>query len=157
GQMAGWTGKTSPDMGRGVAFTYAFGAPTAEIVEVRNSPDGIHITKVWAATDVGVALDPRNIRAQIMSGVIYGLSAAMMGEITFADGEVEQENFPDYDALRMNNAPDVVVEVLENQGRINGIGEPGTPPSMPALANALYDLTGKRARQLPLNRMFDFA
>jgi isoquinoline 1-oxidoreductase subunit beta len=156
GEMANWTGKTGPDIGRGLAFTYAFGAPTAEIVEVRNSDDGIRITKVWAATDVGVALDPRNIRAQIMSGVIYGLSAAMMGEITFSDGEVEQQNFPDYDALRMNNAPVVVVDVLENQNRINGIGEPGTPPSMPALANALFDLTGKRARELPLNRMFDF-
>ncbi len=156
GQMAGWTGKTGPDIGRGVAFTYSFGAPTAEIVEVRNSPDGIRITKVWAATDVGVALDPRNIRAQIMSGIIYGLSAAMMEEITFSGGEVEQQNFPDYDALRMNNAPEIEVEVLENQNRINGIGEPGTPPSMPALANALFDLTGKRARELPLNRMFDF-
>jgi isoquinoline 1-oxidoreductase subunit beta len=157
GEMAGWLGETGPDVGRGLAFTYAFGAPTAEIVEVRNSTDGIRITKVWAATDVGVALDPRNIRAQIMSGVIYGLSAAMMGEITFSDGEVEQQNFPDYDALRMNNAPKVVVDVLENQNRINGIGEPGTPPSMPALANALFDLTGRRARELPLNRMFDFA
>ncbi|MFT4715601.1 MAG: isoquinoline 1-oxidoreductase beta subunit [Paracoccaceae bacterium] len=156
-EMAGWTGKTGADIGRGVAFTYSFGAPTAEIVEVRNSPQGIRIVKVWAATDVGVALDPRNIRAQITSGIMYGLSAAVMGEITFSGGEVEQMNFPDYDALRMDNAPDVEVSVLENNDGINGIGEPGTPPSMPALANALFDLTGKRARSLPLNQMFDFA
>ncbi|MDQ7080649.1 MAG: xanthine dehydrogenase family protein molybdopterin-binding subunit [Paracoccaceae bacterium] len=155
--MAGWTGKTPEGIGRGVAFTYSFGAPTAEIIEVRDGPDGIRITRAWAATDVGVALDPRNIRAQIMSGIIYGLSAAVMGEITFSDGMVEQENFPDYDALRMNNAPRIDVEVLENKTRISGIGEPGTPPSMPALANALFDLTGKRARNLPLNAMFDFA
>ncbi len=155
--MAGWTGKTPDGIGRGVAFTYSFGAPTAEIVEVRQSAGGIRIVKVWAATDVGIALDPRNIRGQIMSGIIYGLSAAMMGEITFSDGEVEQSNFPDYDALRMDTAPEIVVEVLENANRINGIGEPGTPPSMPALANALYDLTGKRARNLPLNQMFEFA
>jgi isoquinoline 1-oxidoreductase subunit beta len=156
-EMADWTGKTGNNIGRGVAFTYSFDAPTAEIVEVRNSPQGIRITKVWAATDVGVALDPRNIRAQIMSGIIYGLSAAVMGEITFSDGKVEQSNFPDYDALRMNNAPDIEVSVLENNPHINGIGEPGTPPSMPALANALYDLTGVRARSLPLNQYFDFA
>ena len=155
--MAGWTGRTGPGVGRGVAFTHSFGAPVAEIVEVRDSPGGIRITDVWAAADVGIALDPLNVRAQIMSGVIYGLSAAVMGEITFSGGAVEQRNFPDYDALRMNNAPAIEVAVLENQDRINGIGEPGTPPSMPALANALFDLTGKRARELPLNRMFDFA
>lgn len=156
-EMARWEGSTASGVGRGIAFTYSFGAPTAEIVEVRDSPEGIRITNVWAATDVGVALDPRNIRGQIMSGVIYGLSAAVMGEITFADGMVEQQNFPDYDALRMNNAPAISVEVLENKKRLCGIGEPGTPPAMPALANAVFDLTGKRARELPLNRIFDFA
>ncbi len=156
-QMAGWTGRTPKGIGRGVAFTASFGAPTAEIVEVRESPDGIRITQVWAATDVGLALDPRNIRAQVMSGVIYGLSAAVMGEITFSGGEVEQQNFPDYDALRMSNAPDIAVSVLENQNVLGGIGEPGTPPAAPALANALFDLTGRRARSLPLNTAFDFA
>ncbi len=155
--MAGWTGKSGKNIGRGVAFTYSWGTPTAQIVEVRDTPNGIRITKVWAAVDVGVALDPRNIQAQVMSGIIYGLSAAMMGEITFSDGQVEQTNFPDYDALRMDNSPDIAVEVLENKDRITGIGEPGVPPAMPALANALYDLTGKRARSLPLNQHFDFA
>jgi len=155
-EMADWRGKTGDGVGRGVAFTYSFGAPTAEIVEVRQTPDGIRIVKVWAATDVGTALDPRNIRAQVMSGIMYGLSAAKEGAITFADGMVEQGNFPDYDALRMHNAPAVDIAVLENSDRISGIGEPGTPPSMPALANALFDLTGKRVRELPLNTTFDF-
>ncbi len=155
-EMANWTGKTENGVGRGVAFTYSFGAPTAEIVEIRQTAEGIRIHKVWAVTDVGVALDPRNIRAQVMSGIIFGLSAAVNGKITFANGEVEQGNFPDYDPLRMHNAPAVAVEVLENQSRISGIGEPGTPPSMPALANAVFDLTGKRVRELPLNRLADF-
>lgn len=156
GKMADWNGKTGKNVGRGVAFTYSFGTPAAEIVEVRNSPDGIRVTKVWAAVDVGIALDPSIIQAQVMSGIMYGLSAAMMGEITFSDGQVEQQNFPDYDALRMHNAPDIEVAVLENKSELSGIGEPGTPPSMPALANALFDLTGFRARSLPLNQHFEF-
>lgn len=155
--MAEWSGKTSPGIGRGVAFTHSYGTSVAQIVEVRNSADGIRISNVWAAVDVGVALDPRNISAQVSSAIIYGLSAAMMGEITFSEGEVEQFNFPDYDALRMNNVPDIDVSILENNPEIGGIGEPGTPPSMPALANALFDLTGIRVRELPLNNAFDFA
>jgi len=155
-EMADWRGKTPEGIGRGVAFTYSFGAPTAEIVEIAQTSGGIRINKVWAATDVGIALDPRNIRAQVMSGIIYGLSAAITGEITFADGAVEQGNFPDYDPLRMNNAPAIEVDILEHQPRISGIGEPGTPPSMPALANAVFDLTGKRIRRLPLGRKVDF-
>ncbi len=160
--MAGWTGLTGDDKGRGVALTYSFGTPVAEIVEVQNGPDGIRITEAWIAVDPGTALDPRNIRAQMESGLIYGLSAAVFGEITFADSMAEQENFPDYDVLRMHTTPRISVKVLENNkgnsgNHIGGIGEPGTPPSMPALANALYDLTKIRARDLPLNRTFDFA
>ncbi len=155
--MSGWTGKTPDGIGRGVAVTWSFGTPVAQVIEVANSDDGIRITKAWIACDVGTALDPRNIRAQMEGGMIYGLSAAMHGEITFANGEVEQENFPDYDALRMGTAPVTEVQVLENNPHMGGVGEPGTPPSMPALANALFDLTGKRARELPLSKLFDFA
>ena len=89
------------------------------------------------------------------SGLIYGLSAACFGEITFAGGEVEQFNFPDYDALRLHNAPEIETRILETNPYLGGVGEPGTPPSMPALGNALFDLTGKRARTLPLSKEFD--
>lgn len=155
-EMSGWSGKTADGIGRGVAFTWSFGTPVAEIIEVAQTADGIQIKNVWIACDVGTALDPQNIRAQMEGGMIYGLSAAVHGEINFEDGEVQQENFPDYDALRMATAPITEVKILENNIHMGGVGEPGTPPSMPALANALFDLTGIRARELPLSKTFDF-
>lgn len=155
-EMSGWSGKTADGIGRGVAFTWSFGTPVAEIIEVAQTADGIQIKNVWIACDVGTALDPQNIRAQMEGGMIYGLSAAVHGEINFEDGEVQQENFPDYDALRMATAPKTEVKILENNIHMGGVGEPGTPPSMPALANALFDLTGIRARELPLSKAFNF-
>ena len=154
-EMSGWTGQTLEGIGRGVAFTYSFGTPVAEAIEVQDTGSGIKITNCWIAVDPGIALDPGNIEAQMVGGAIYGLSAAAYGEITFADGEVEQFNFPDYDALRMHTAPRFEVRILENNRYMGGIGEPGTPPAAPALANALFDLTGIRARELPLMKTFD--
>lgn len=155
GDMAGWTGTTPEGVGRGIGFTYSFGTPVAEIVEVVDEDGVIRISKCWIACDVGTALDPGIIEAQMISGAIYGMSAAVMGEITFADGAVEQVNFPDYDALRMHTAPTFAVTILENGHGIGGVGEPGTPPSMPALGNALFDLTGTRATELPLIKTFN--
>ena len=127
------------------------------VVEVQDTAGVIKITKVWIACDVGIALDPSIIQAQMVSGAIYGMSAAIMGEISFADGQVEEQNFPDYDALRMCTTPTFEVAVLENGPHLGGVGEPGTPPSMPALGNALFDLTGIRARDLPFVKTYDFA
>ncbi|WP_170478889.1 xanthine dehydrogenase family protein molybdopterin-binding subunit [Ruegeria arenilitoris] len=154
-EMSGWTGKTPSGVGRGVALTYSFGTPVAQVIEVVDEDGTIRIKKAWIACDVGLALDPATVQAQMIGGMIYGLSAAVQGEITFADGEVEQYNFPDYDALRMHNAPKTEVRILETNKHLGGVGEPGTPPSMPALGNALFDLTGQRARSLPLNKQFD--
>ena len=154
--MSGWTGQTPEGVGRGAAFSFSFGTPVAEVIEVEQTDAGIRIAKAWIACDVGLALDPSIVRAQMKSGLTYGLSAAVMGEITFADGAVEQQNFYDYDALRMHTTPEIDVAILENKPHLSGAGEPGTPPSMPALANALFDLTGQRARELPLNKSFDF-
>ena len=153
--MSDWTGETPEGVGRGVGFCYSFGTPTATVIEVRDTEDGIAMNRAWIAADVGVALDPRNLEAQLTGGMVYGLSAACFGEITFAEAAVEQQNFPDYDALRIHNTPATEVRILQNQEHISGAGEPGTPPSMPALANALFDLTGKRARSLPLMHDFD--
>ncbi len=155
--MSGWTGETPEGVGRGVAFTFSFGTAVAEVVEVQRDADGlIRISDMWIAADLGLVLDPLNVEAQLTGGAVFGLSAAMHGKITFADGMAEQENFPDYDALRMLNTPNFHVELLQNMERIGGVGEPGTPPAAPALANALFDLTGKRARHLPLNDQFEF-
>lgn len=155
--MSGWTGKTPDGVGRGVAFCMSFGTPVAQVIEVRDEDGLIRISNAWIACDPGIALDPRNIEAQMSGGLIYGLSAAIMGEITFDGGEVDQWNFPDYDAVRMHNVPQIAVQIIEGGGPIAGVGEPGTPPAAAALANALFDLTGKRVRDLPLNKHFDFA
>ena len=155
GEMCGWTGETPDNIGRGVAFCFSFGTPTAEVVEVEDTGDGIRINKCWIACDVGTALDPGIIEAQMVSGAIYGMSAAMQEEITFSAGRAEQGNFYDYDALRIHNTPEFEVRILEDNPFMGGVGEPGTPPSMPALGNALFDLTGTRARELPLINTFD--
>ena len=157
-QMAAWTGRKHENGGgRGFAYTLSFGAHTAQIIDVSMTDRGIKIDKVYCAIDVGVAIDPRNIEAQIQSAVIYGLTSATSGEITFKDGKVVQSNFHDYPAMRMNEVPEIEVAILENNPKITGVGEPGTPPSIPALANAIFALTGKRIRELPMNKHVDFA
>lgn len=153
--MSGWNSAKAANTGRGVAFCHSFGTPVAQVIEVTDQNGEIRITRAYIVGDVGRALDPEIVRAQLVGGMVYGLSAAVFGQITFDDGMVEQQNFPDYDALRMHNMPDTKVQILENGSRISGVGEPGTPPAMPALANALFDLTGTRARQLPLMDQFN--
>lgn len=155
GEMSQWGQQLPAGTGRGIAFSHTFGSAVAQVVEVIDEDGDIRISKVWIACDVGTALDPEIIKAQMISGAIYGLSAAVQGEITFEDGEAQQYNFPDYDALRMHTVPDFEVAILENGAHIGGVGEPGTPPSMPALGNALFNLTGTRARSLPFINTFD--
>ena len=155
-EMSDWGKPMAKGRGRGVAFHFSFGVPTAEVVEVTMTQDGIRIDHVFVAADVGTALDPRNIEAQLQSAVIFGLSAAMFGEITFAKGAVEQTNFHQYETVRMRQSPKITVKVLESGNRIRGVGEPGTPPAAPALANAIYKATGMRIRELPLRKHIKF-
>lgn len=154
--MSNWTGATGDGVGRGVAMTYSFHTPCAVVVEVRDRDGDVSIDRAWVACDVGTALDPGIIRQQMEGGVIFGLSAAAMEEITFEGGEVQQWNFPDHDALRLHNSPQIEVRILETQDHMGGVGEPAVPPSMPALANAVFDLTGERIRGLPLSRRVSF-
>lgn len=154
--MSGWGQPLAEGRGRGVAFHMSFGVPVAEVVDVTITKDGVKIDKVFVAADVGTALDPRNIEAQLQSAVIFGLSAAMFGEITFAKGAAEQTNFHQYPAVRMYQSPQITVQVLESGG-IRGVGEPGTPPVAPALANAIFSATGQRIRELPLCKHIGFA
>jgi isoquinoline 1-oxidoreductase beta subunit len=155
-EMSGWSGETPEGVGRGVAMTYSFHTAVAVVVEVRDRDGEISIDRAWVACDVGTALDPGIIEAQMSGGVIWGLSAAAMQEISFAGGEVEQWNFPDFDALRLHNAPDIEVRTLETQPHPGGVGEPSVPPAIAALANAVFDLTGERVRDLPLSRRVRF-
>ncbi len=155
-ELSGW-GSTTPGRAKGVAFCLSFGVPTAQVIEVEDTPNGLRMTGAWIAADVGTALDPGNIEAQLQGAMIYGLSAAIRGEITFADGMVEQTNFWDYEPMRLSQCPPIRVQVLQNQTHIRGIGEPGTPPAAPALGNAIFALTGQRLRDLPFVRAVTFA
>ena len=155
-QMSNW-GTVPAGRARGVAFCIAFGVPSAQVIEVEETPDGIRMTGAWAAVDVGIALDPGNLNAQVSGAMIYGLSAAIRGEITLAEGRVQQATFWDYEPLRLPQIPQIEVKVLENMPDIRGIGEPGTPPAAPALANAIFALTGQRLREMPFNKTVTFA
>ncbi|RWK50301.1 molybdopterin cofactor-binding domain-containing protein [Mesorhizobium sp.] len=156
-EMANWGEALPPGKAKGIAFSLSFGSWVAEVVQVADTPNGIRIEKMWIAADVGTALDPDIIKAQLTSAAIYGLSAAMSQEITFADGAVEQSNFHDFDAMRIFQCPEFEVAVLENFHKMGGVGEIGTPPAAPALANAIFALTGKRIRSLPLSKEVTFA
>lgn len=153
-EMSGWDQPKAAGTGRGVAMTWSFGTPVAIVIEVRDEGGQIRIARAWLACDTGIAMDPGILSAQMEGGMIYGLSAAVHGQITFADGMVEQRNFPDYDALRIHTAPVTEIRLVETNPHMGGGGEPGTPPAAPALANALFDLTGQRARHLPLADQF---
>ncbi len=150
--LSGWTAPKLAGTGRGVAFTWSFGTPTAIVIEVAQTASGIQMTRAFVAADPGRVLDPGIVQAQLESGLIYGLSAAVSEAITFADGAVEQTNFPDYDALRMATTPRIQTVILQNNPHMGGVGEVATPPAAPALANAIFDLTGQRLRNLPLDR-----
>ncbi len=129
--MAGWNTPAPAGHARGIAFCTCFGGWVAEIVEVSGSADAIRLEKVWIAADVGTALDPAIIEAQLISGAVFGLSAAMDQRVTFADGRVEQSNFTDFDALRMRQCPVFEVAILENAAKMGGVGEIATPPPHP--------------------------
>ena len=155
-QLSGWGTPLEKGRGRGLAFHLSFGVPVAEVVEVTATPQGIRLDQLSIAADVGTTLDPRNVEAQLQSGALFGLSAAMFGEITFAGGAVEQGNFHQYETLRMAQVPRIRVQVLDGGGPIRGVGEPGTPPAAPALANAIFQATGQRIRELPLRKHIAF-
>ncbi|MBV8666166.1 MAG: xanthine dehydrogenase family protein molybdopterin-binding subunit [Burkholderiaceae bacterium] len=134
----------------GVALHRSFGSIVAQVAEVSIESNDIKVHKVTCAVDCGIAVNPNIIEQQIQSAIVFGLSAALYGEIVFKDGKVEQQNFDSYQVVRMNQAPEVEVIVIKSAEPPEGIGEPGLPPIAPAVANAVFKLTGKRLRSLPL-------
>ncbi|GAB3538559.1 xanthine dehydrogenase family protein molybdopterin-binding subunit [Noviherbaspirillum agri] len=143
-------GKPASGHAHGVALHQSFGSIVAQVAEVSLEGSEIRVHKVTCAIDCGIAVNPNIIAQQMESSVIFGLSAALFGEVTLKDGKVQQQNFHDYPVLRMNQAPVVETVMIRNAEPPEGVGEPGTPPIAPAVANAVFTLTGKRLRSLPL-------
>lgn len=150
-EKAGWGTPLAEGHARGVAVHESFNTFVAQIAEVSTKPDGsFQVDRVVCAVDCGVAVNPDVIRAQMEGGIGYGLAAALDGAITLKEGRVEQGNFHDYRVLRMNEMPRVEVYIVDSKENPTGVGEPGTPVIAPAVCNALFALTGKRIRSLPI-------
>lgn len=154
--MSDWRSQPAEGRARGLAFTLSFGTWVAEVVEISRDDRGIRVENVWCAADPGTVLDPGIFEAQMMSGIVFGLSAALGQEITLSEGRVQQSNFHDFDALRIDRCPAIHVEILQNAPRMGGAGEPSTPPVAAALGNAIFALTGERLRRMPFTHDVTF-
>jgi isoquinoline 1-oxidoreductase beta subunit len=147
---SGWS--TPPEAGRarGIAVHQTFGTIAAEVAEVSIVDGAVRVHRVWAAVDCGQAVNPRGIEAQVQGGIIYGLTAALYGKIDLDAGRPTQGNFDTYRLLRMSEAPEIDVAIIQSGAPITGMGEPGVPPIAPAVCNAIFSLTGQRIRSLPI-------
>ena len=150
-EKAGWGSPLPEGRGRGIAVHESFGSFVAHVAEVSVSPGGnVRVHRVVCAIDCGPVVNPDSIRAQMEGCIAFGLTAALYGEITFENGRVKQRNFHDYPILRMNEMPAVEVHIVETTDKMGGVGEPGVPPVAPAVANAIFAVTGQRLRRLPI-------
>ena len=150
-EKAGWGSPLPEGRARGVAGVESFSSYVAEVAEVSLNPDRtVKVEKVVAAVDCGTVVNPDIVHAQVESAIVFGLTAALHGEITIGRGRVTQSNFHDYPLLRMGEMPVVEVHIVPSTEPPTGIGEPGTPPIAPAVANAVYALTRQRIRRLPI-------
>jgi isoquinoline 1-oxidoreductase beta subunit len=148
---AGWGKPLPAGVGRGVSLQFVFATYLAQVAEVEVSKDGaVRVRRVVCAVDCGTVVNPDTVRAQIQSAVIFGVTAALRGEITLKGGRVEQSNFHDYQMLRMNEAPAIEVYIVESGEAPGGMGEAGTSAIAPAVTNAIFAATGKRIRKLPV-------
>lgn len=147
-----WGRKLPEGVGQGVALQFVFATYLALVAEVEVSRDGaVRVQRVTCAVDCGTVVNPDTVRAQIQSAVMFGVTAALNGEITLKGGRVEQTNFDTYQILRMNEAPRVDVHIVCNTEPPGGVGEAGTSAIVPAVANAISAATGKRLRRMPVD------
>ena len=150
-QKAGWGESLPQGRGRGIAAVRAFGSYAAQVADVTVGRDGtVRVDRVICAVDCGQVVNPDTAESQVQGGILYGLSAALYGEITLDAGRVMQSNFHDYRVLRMRESPPVDVHFVASAEAPGGLGEPGVPPVAPAVANAIFAATGKRVRRLPI-------
>jgi isoquinoline 1-oxidoreductase subunit beta len=151
-EKAGWGQKMPSRSGRGVSVQNAFATYMAHVAEVEVAKDGtVRVRRVVCAVDCGIVVNPDTVRAQIQSAVMFGITAALYGEITVKNGRVEQTNFDSYQMLRIDEAPEVEVYIVQSLEPPGGMGEAGTSAIVPAVANAIFAATGKRLRKMPIN------
>jgi isoquinoline 1-oxidoreductase subunit beta len=152
-KRAGWGRPLPSGSGRGISLLHAFGETyIAEVAEVSVSKEGdVRVQRVVCAVDCGMIVNPDTVKSQMESGIIFGITAALFGEITIKNGRVEQGNFDDYRMLRIDEAPLIEVHLVKSTELPGGIGEPGTSAVIPAVTNAIFAATGKRIRKLPVN------
>jgi isoquinoline 1-oxidoreductase beta subunit len=150
-EKAGWGKKAPAGRARGLAVHESFGSIVAEVAEVSvEKGNRVRVHKVTCAVDCGPAVNPLGIEAQLQGAVAFGLGPVLRSELTLKQGRVQQSNFHDYEVARLDDMPEVSVHILPSKARMGGIGEPATAPVAPAVANAVFALTGKRLRSLPL-------
>ena len=150
-KKANWGAKLPEGVGRGIAAHFSFDSYVAQVVEASvDKNGGVHVHRVVCALDCGRVINPDTVKAQMEGGIIFGLTAALKTEITLKDGRVEQNNFYDYQMLRMFESPEIEVYLVPSTENPTGVGEPGVPPVAPALVNAIFACTGKRIRRLPI-------
>ncbi len=148
---AGWGGKLPAGSGRGIALLHAFGSYIAQVAEVAVSKQGdVRVRRVVCAVDCGTVVNPDIVKAQMESGIVFGITGVLWGEITIKNGRVEQHNFYDYRVLRLSEAPAIEVHLVKSTEAPGGVGEPGTSAVMPAVTNAVFAATGRRIRKLPV-------
>lgn len=150
-ERAGWERNLAPGHAQGIALQESFGSIVAQVAEVSITETGqVRVHRVTCAIDCGRSINPDTVASQAESGVIFGLTAALYGEITIGQGRVVQNNFTDYEMVTLKDAPEIDIVTVESGESLGGMGEPATPPIAAAVANAVYILTGQRVRELPL-------
>jgi isoquinoline 1-oxidoreductase beta subunit len=149
-QKAGWDQPLPKGMGRGIAVHFAFGSYSAHVAEVSVTDGKVRVHRLVCAIDCGQYVNPGIIAAQTEGGAIFGASAALFQELTFESGRLQQTNFHTFPVMRINECPEIQTHIVENNEKSGGIGEPGVPCAAPAIANAVFAVTGKRIRRLPI-------
>jgi len=155
--LSKWDNARAPGIGRGLARHFSFETEVGEVAEVEIVDGRIKVRRVFCVVDCGIAVNPDVVRAQMEGGILFGLSAALDQELTIVDGVVQQRNYDTFPALRMFEAPEIIVQVLDSDEDPTGVGEPGLPPIAAAVGNAIFALTGIRLRRMPLQRALDEA
>ncbi|MDH3266944.1 MAG: molybdopterin-dependent oxidoreductase, partial [Gammaproteobacteria bacterium] len=151
-EKAGWGEALPENTGRGISIHRSFNTIVAQVVDVEVADGDVTVQRVVCAVDAGFTIHPDGMAAQMESGIAYGMTAALYGEISIRHGAVAQSNFHDYPMLRIDKSPSIETHIINSGASLGGAGEPGTPPIAPALANAIFDATGIRIRELPLRQ-----